>query len=169
MFFMQTKSTARWLQITRWEMMRLINDTEDGFNTIKEELCAIRIMVMQHCYVLDLMTTMECSVYATVGTVCIFIPANEVKNGTLTEAMKALRSLQKKMVGEGGAPGEWFEGWADWLPPWMSGLFKTLLFIIVVSRTVYCGSQIVIACCKRVSTKIGGMFTSRPVTHKSNV
>ncbi|XP_069058670.1 uncharacterized protein [Pleurodeles waltl] len=68
--FVQTKATARWLQITRWELMKTINATEDGFNAVKEEMQAVRVMLMQHRYVLDLMTAMEGGVCAKIGTAC---------------------------------------------------------------------------------------------------
>ncbi|XP_078539683.1 uncharacterized protein LOC144824463 [Lissotriton helveticus] len=34
----QTKANARWLQVTRYELMQLVNNTCDGFNAVKEEL-----------------------------------------------------------------------------------------------------------------------------------
>ncbi|KAJ1088283.1 hypothetical protein NDU88_001441, partial [Pleurodeles waltl] len=66
--FIQAKATARWLHKTRWELMKAFNTTEDGFNAIKEELRAVRVMLMQHSFVLDLMTAMEGGVCAKIGT-----------------------------------------------------------------------------------------------------
>ena len=45
-FTAQTKANARWLQITQWEMLKMMNDTEDGLNAIKEEMRATRLMDM---------------------------------------------------------------------------------------------------------------------------
>ena len=78
--FLQAKATACWLQVTRWELMKAINATEDGFNAIKEELRALRLMVMQHRYVLDLMTAMEGGVCRKIGSACCtYVPANDAE------------------------------------------------------------------------------------------
>lgn len=48
---------------------------ELGQNAIREELRAICLMVMQHRYVLDLMTAMDGGVCAKIGaSCCTFIP-----------------------------------------------------------------------------------------------
>ena len=53
----------------------MMNTTEDRLNAIKEEMRAMRLMVMQHRYVLDLMTAMEGGVCTKIGTACCtFIP-----------------------------------------------------------------------------------------------
>lgn len=59
-------------------------------------------MLMQHRYMLDLMTTMEGGVCAKIETTCYtYISANDADNGTLTEAIQTLHTLQKKIVDEG--------------------------------------------------------------------
>ncbi|XP_069100237.1 uncharacterized protein [Pleurodeles waltl] len=158
--FVQTKATARWLQITLWELMKTINATEDGFNAVKEEMRAV--MLMQHRYVLDLMTAMEGGVCAKIGTACCtYVPANDADNGTIMEAIQTLHNLRKKMANEGGAPNEWFSGWLAWIPSWLSGLIKGLFPILLVMLLMFCTFQLVVGCCKKVSQKIGGMFTIR--------
>ncbi|XP_069507386.1 uncharacterized protein [Ambystoma mexicanum] len=58
----QASTNAKWLQITHWELIQMANDTEEGFNIIKIELRALRLMTMQNRYVLDLITAMDGSV-----------------------------------------------------------------------------------------------------------
>ncbi|XP_069093476.1 syncytin-2-like [Pleurodeles waltl] len=155
--FIQVKATARWLQITRFELMKTINATEDGFNAIKEELRALRLMIIQHRYVLDLVTAMEGGVCKKIGLACCtYVPANDADNGTLTQAIQTLHDLQKKMIDEGGAADRWFEGWFEWVPSWMSGLFKALLPLIVLLLFMCLILQVIIACCKRMTAKLVG-------------
>lgn len=67
---------------------------KDGFNAIKEELCAMRMM-MQHRYELDLMTAMEGGVCTKIRTACrTSVPANDGDNGTLSETIQTLHNLQ---------------------------------------------------------------------------
>ncbi|XP_069470568.1 uncharacterized protein [Ambystoma mexicanum] len=60
----QVGVNAKWLQITRWELLQTINTTIKGFNAIKEELRAIRLMTLQNRYVLDMITAMDGGVCA---------------------------------------------------------------------------------------------------------
>lgn len=69
-FTVKTKANAHWLQITKWELMRMINNTELGLNAINDELQAIRLSVLQHWYLLGLMTAMEGGVCAKIGASC---------------------------------------------------------------------------------------------------
>lgn len=56
------------------------------FNARKEEPHAMRIMIMQHRYVLNLMMAMQGRLCAKRGTACCtFISANDADNGTLLE------------------------------------------------------------------------------------
>lgn len=72
----------------------MMNSTELGLNSIKEELRALLLMVMQHRKVLDLMTAMEGGVCAKTGAACCtFIPGNDVDNGTVTLAIQSLHNL----------------------------------------------------------------------------
>ena len=69
-------------------MLRFMNSSEHGLNSIKEELRALRLMLMQHRYVLDLMTAMECGVCAKIGATCsTFVPGNDMDNGSLGVAV----------------------------------------------------------------------------------
>ena len=66
---------------------------------------------------------MQGGVCKKIGTACCtYIPANDAENGTLSEAIQTLHTLQTKMIDEGGAPDSWFSGWFVSLPSWMSGL-----------------------------------------------
>ncbi|XP_069468333.1 extracellular calcium-sensing receptor-like [Ambystoma mexicanum] len=46
--FIQMRANARCLQIVRWDLIQLANDTEEGFKVIKVELRAPRLMTMQN-------------------------------------------------------------------------------------------------------------------------
>ncbi|XP_069495717.1 cyclic nucleotide-gated channel alpha-4 [Ambystoma mexicanum] len=63
----QTAANAKWLQIVKWELKQLANNTEQGFNAIKVELRTIRLMTLRNRYVLNLLTAMEKVPQASTG------------------------------------------------------------------------------------------------------
>lgn len=140
--------------------MQLINNTRDGFNTIKEELRPLRLMVLEHRYVLDQLTAMNCGVCAKIGkSCCTFILANDADKGTLTKAIEDLDNLGKQMREEGVAEADIFSNWFnfDWMPSWLSAVLKIIMPIFCLLMLVCCGAQIIIHCVKRFSTKVVGM------------
>ncbi|XP_078519009.1 syncytin-2-like [Lissotriton helveticus] len=156
----QTKANARWLQVTRYELMQLINNTRDGFNAVKEELRPLRLMVLEHRYVLDQLTAMNGGVCAKVGkSCCTFILANDADNGTLTKAIEDLDNLGKEMHEEGGADADLVNGWFDlnWMPSWLSAVLKFLMPIFCVLLLLCFGTQMLIYCVKRFSSQMIGM------------
>lgn len=77
-------------------------NTELNLNAIREELRAAFLMMIQHQYVLDLMTTMEREVCAKISAFCFtFIHENDRDNGTLALAIQTLHCLETDLKEEG--------------------------------------------------------------------
>ncbi|XP_069469152.1 uncharacterized protein [Ambystoma mexicanum] len=140
---LQAYANAKWLQITRWELMMTINSTVNGFNAIKEELRAVRMVALQNRYVLDLLTAMEGGVCAKIGqSCCTFIPANDADNGTLTEAVSQLAQMHSKMMDESNGVNKdksWFSLLWSWMPSWLSDGLK-----IIVGCAILAGAALII-------------------------
>lgn len=138
----QAKKTARWLQITRYELMKTINSTIEGFAAIKEELRALRITVLQNRLVLDQLTAAEGGVCKKLGsTCCTFIPRNDEDNGTLTAAIHHLKELQHQMEAE--SPGaqaslDWLFSVLSWIPSWLWPWMRWGLMFLCLLAAFYC-------------------------------
>ncbi|XP_069506859.1 uncharacterized protein [Ambystoma mexicanum] len=140
----QARANAKWLQITRWELIQLANDTEEGFNVIKVELRALRLMTMQNRYVLDLLTAMDGGVCRKIGSAfCTFVPSADVDNGTLSHFITAMHNLGERMKKEGGVePSSWFDKIFSWVPSWLRMTVKLLIPIIVFLLLIFCVRQL---------------------------
>ncbi|KAJ1159937.1 hypothetical protein NDU88_000441 [Pleurodeles waltl] len=107
----QSTANAHSLQLTKYEFLLLVHNIEDGFNSIKEELLAMRITVLQNRLLLGMLTATEVGVCAKIGSRCYtFVPGNDEENGTLTNAIQAVHTLRDTIAGEQKAPSDWFSG-----------------------------------------------------------
>ncbi|XP_069510054.1 uncharacterized protein [Ambystoma mexicanum] len=74
----QVGANTKWSQITRWELLQTINTTIKGFNAIREEQRAVRLMALQNKYVLDMITAMDGGDCAKIGeSCCTFKPSHD--------------------------------------------------------------------------------------------
>ncbi|XP_078511785.1 uncharacterized protein LOC144770864 isoform X18 [Lissotriton helveticus] len=116
----QTQANARWLEVTCYEVMKVINSTRDRLNAIREELNALRLMVLEHRYFLDILTAKDGGLCHRIGkSCCTFIPGNDEDNGSIPRAIEELTNLGKEMTEEGGAPADFIPtDWFDfgWMP-----------------------------------------------------
>lgn len=168
----QIKANARWLQVTRYEVMRALNNTRDGLNAINEELRPLRLMFLQHRYVLNMLTAMESGVCRKIRkSCCTFIPANNAPNGSLTKAIEDLDNLGKKSFEEGGARADIAMDWFDfsWMPSWLSALLKILVPVCGVLLLLCCVVQIMCHCVKRFSNKAVGMNYARTGIYRKSI
>ncbi|XP_069473824.1 uncharacterized protein [Ambystoma mexicanum] len=145
----QARANAKWLQITRWELIQLANDTEEGFNVIKVELRALRLMTMQNRYVLDLLTAMDGGVCRKIGSACCtFVPSENAENGSLSHVIEAVHNLGEKMKMEGGAEdSKWFNDLFSWVPSWLGVTMKFLMPAVVFLLFIFCLCQVGLRCC----------------------
>ncbi|XP_069499670.1 syncytin-2-like [Ambystoma mexicanum] len=145
----QARANAKWLQITRWELIQLANDTEEGFNVIKVELRALRLMTMQNRYVLDLLTAMDGGVCLKFGSACCtFVPSEDADNGTLSHVIAAVHNLGERMKTEGGAEAStWFDNLFSWFPSWLGMTVKLLMPTVVFLLLIFFVCQMGLRCC----------------------
>ncbi|XP_069485770.1 uncharacterized protein [Ambystoma mexicanum] len=144
----QARANAKWLQITRWELIQLANDTEEGFNVIKVELRALRLMTMQNRYVLDLLTAMDGGVCRKIGSACCtFVPSEDADNGSLSHVIEAVHNLGERMKMEGGAEESmWFDNIFSWVPSWLGMTVKFLMPAVVFLLFIFCLCQMGLRC-----------------------
>ncbi|XP_069490548.1 uncharacterized protein [Ambystoma mexicanum] len=159
---LQARTNAKWLQIVRWELIQLANDTDEGFNVIKVELRALRLMTMQNWYVLDLLTAMDGGVCRKIGSACCtFVPSEDADNGTLTHVISAVHSLGERMREEGGVePSNWFDNMFNWIPSWFSIMMKIFVTVIVFILLFFCVCQLGIRCCAKSMPSSGMMMVT---------
>ncbi|XP_078515023.1 syncytin-2-like [Lissotriton helveticus] len=161
----QTQANARWLEVTRYEVMKAINSTRDGLNAIREELRPLRLMVLEHRYFLDMLTAKDGGLCHQIGkSCCTFIPGNDEDNGSISRAIEELTNLGKDMIEEGGAPADiiptnWFD--FDWMPSWLTAILKLMIPIVGIMVFLCCAFQLGSHCIKKLSTKAVGMNYAR--------
>ncbi|XP_078514367.1 uncharacterized protein LOC144773301 [Lissotriton helveticus] len=157
----QTQANARWLEVTRYEVMKAINSTRDGLNAIREELRPLRLMVLEHRYFLDMLTAKDGGLCHQIGkSCCTFIPGNDEDNGSIPRSIEELTNLGKEMTDEGGAPAniiptDWFD--FGWMPSWLTAILKLTIPIVGIVLLLCCAFQMGSHCIKKFSTKIVGM------------
>ncbi|XP_078520550.1 uncharacterized protein LOC144785614 [Lissotriton helveticus] len=153
----QTKANARWLQVRRYELMQLVNNTRDGFNAVKEELRPLRLMVLKQHYVLDQLIAMNSGGCARMGKsfCCALILADDADNRTLTKAIEDLDNLGQQMPEDGSAKADVLSSWPnlDWMPSWLSAVLNFIMPILCVLVIVYCGTQIMLHYVRRLRYK----------------
>ncbi|XP_069507163.1 syncytin-A-like isoform X1 [Ambystoma mexicanum] len=130
----QTRANAKWLQITRWDLIQLANDTEEGFNVITVELRALRLMMMQ-----NLLMAIDGGVCRKIGSACCtFIPSVDAENGSLSHVIAAVHNLGERMKDEGGAqPSTWFDSLFSWVPSWLGMMVKLLVPLVVFFLLIF--------------------------------
>ncbi|XP_069480946.1 syncytin-B-like [Ambystoma mexicanum] len=156
----QVRVNAKRLQITRWELLQTINTTIKGFNAIKEELRAIRLMTLPNRYVLDIITVMDGGVCAKIGeSCCTFVPSHDEENGTLTETIGMLTTLKNQMTNETDEVDNdsWFGNLFSWVPQWMADIFKILRALLAMVLLGFCVIKIIITQCQKTAKKAIGM------------
>ncbi|XP_069509806.1 syncytin-2-like [Ambystoma mexicanum] len=156
----QVGENTKWLKITRWELLWMINTTIKGFNAIREELRVVRLMTLQNRYVLDMITAMDGGVFAKIGeSCCTCIPSHDDENGTLTEAIDMLMKLHAQMIEEVEdiADDSWFVSLFSWVPQWMADMFKFLGALLLLAMLGFCVIKIIISQCRKTAKKAIGM------------
>ncbi|XP_069471427.1 uncharacterized protein [Ambystoma mexicanum] len=159
---LQARANAKWLQIVRWELIQLANDTEEGLNVIKIELRALCLMTMQNRYVLDLLTAMDGGVCRKIGgACCTFVPTEDADNGTLSHVISAVHNLGERMRVEGGAEeSTWFDNLFSWIPSWVNVAMKILIPIIVFMLLFFCVCQLGLQCCEKSMPTLAMMMVT---------
>ncbi|KAJ1178289.1 hypothetical protein NDU88_003536 [Pleurodeles waltl] len=136
--------------------MGAINSTRDGLNT-KEKLRTLRLMVLQHRYVWDILTAMEGGVCRKIGSLCYtFVSANDAEKGSITNAIEDFNNIGNKMFDEGGAKADIFTNWFDfsWMPSWVSAILKMIVLVCGVLLLLCCAIQMIFHCVKKAGAKV---------------
>uniref|UniRef100_A0A3B4F730 Uncharacterized protein n=1 Tax=Pundamilia nyererei TaxID=303518 RepID=A0A3B4F730_9CICH len=123
-------------------------ETSAGFASIlpwvqinKNVMSATSLMTMQNRMVLDMLLAEKGGVCAMFGDVCCtFIPNNTAPNGSFTQAMNKLKTLQIELKTNAGQ-GQWLDKWLQD----MFGRWKELIVAFVTVCIIL--FLIIIACC----------------------
>nr|XP_057929838.1 uncharacterized protein LOC131129913 [Doryrhamphus excisus]XP_057929840.1 uncharacterized protein LOC131129913 [Doryrhamphus excisus]XP_057929841.1 uncharacterized protein LOC131129913 [Doryrhamphus excisus] len=125
-----------------YNVQKLGNYTQDGFQAIHEQLSATSLMAFQNRIALDMLLAEKGHVCALFGEkCCTFIPNNTAADGSLTRALDGLQSLNKKMKEHSGVDTSMWSGFADFFSKW-----KPLLMTIALAVTVFVSILTVCGC-----------------------
>ncbi|XP_037136531.1 syncytin-A-like [Syngnathus acus] len=126
-----------------YNVQRLGNWTEAGFKAVHSQLAATSLMAFQNRMALDMLLSKEGGVCAMFGEqCCTFIPNNTAADGSLSQALEGLRTLNGKMKEHSGVN---TEVWNNWLN--VFGKYRTLVSSILVSLAVFSAVLTLCGCC----------------------
>ncbi|XP_069468087.1 uncharacterized protein [Ambystoma mexicanum] len=138
----ETAANKNWLQVTRWEMLQMANQTEQGFNSVDRDMRDIMLMTFHNQYVLHLLKAMDEGICKKMGlSCCTYIPPNYVDNGSLSHVIMALQNLSIAVEKKAGVnPDGWFDAMFSWAPSWLEIAVKMLVPIVVFLLVMFCST-----------------------------
>ena len=151
---------------TRYRLMSFINASVIEGESVRKELTAIRLMVMQNRLVLDLLTAASGGVCVLIGeqTCCTYIPQDDADGEIIQQALNNMtqirQELQNREVTDDGAFGWWDSLMSGW-----KGLLLQIAIPLVVGIFVFC---IGLMCVKACISKIIGPTVNRAFLSGSN-
>ncbi|XP_043965403.1 syncytin-A-like isoform X2 [Gambusia affinis] len=113
------------VEINRYALLRLINNTYQLANGTTKELTALRNMVLQNRIVLDFLTASQGGVCKIIGSACCtFIPDETGTGGAIHDALHELEELQDYVnsATQGSRPFDFFSWFTS--GPWWQLLLK---------------------------------------------
>uniref|UniRef100_A0A3Q2SRJ2 Envelope polyprotein n=1 Tax=Fundulus heteroclitus TaxID=8078 RepID=A0A3Q2SRJ2_FUNHE len=126
-----------------YNVQRLGNWTQSGFEAVHEQLAATSLMAFQNRIALDMLLAEKGGVCAIFGEeCCTFIPNNTASNGSLTVAIEGLRSLNGKMEEHSGVDRSMWDSWLD-----VFGNYRTLISSVLVCTAVFAAILTLCGCC----------------------
>lgn len=85
-----------------------VNFTALTLSGVREELRALRLMVLQNRMALDLLMASQGGVCAVVGDhCCTYVPVNDADGHIIGSALSNITALQKAMSKDGSPPPDW--------------------------------------------------------------
>lgn len=129
------------VEINRYALMRLINDTKNISSGRAVEVNAIQLMTMQNRLVLDQLTAASGGVYKMIGdTCCMFTPDNAGDGGTIYKVLQDLTDLQTYVPEyTSGATSSGFSIWS-WFASgtWYVQLHRALIILVAMLLLICC-------------------------------
>lgn len=126
-----------------YNVQRLGNWTQKGFQAVHEQLSATSLMAFQNRVAVDMLLAEKGGVCAMFGEqCCTFIPNNTASDGSLTSAIEGLRTLNKKMKEHSGVDTSMWDNWMS-----VFGRYKTLVSSIMISLAVFAAILTLCGCC----------------------
>uniref|UniRef100_A0A8C9ZLC5 Envelope protein n=1 Tax=Sander lucioperca TaxID=283035 RepID=A0A8C9ZLC5_SANLU len=131
------------INYVHYNVQKLGNWTQEGFESVHEQLKASSLMAFQNRIALDMLLSEKGGVCAIFGDqCCTFIPNNTAPDGRLTRAIDGLRTLNKKMKEHSGVDTTMWDNWMN-----VFGKYKTLVSSILLSIAVFAALLTLCGCC----------------------
>lgn len=126
-----------------YNVQRLGNWTQSGFEAVHEQLAATSLMTFQNRIATDMLLAKEGGVCAIFGDqCCTFIPNNTAAGGSQTKALEGLRTLNGKMKEHSGVDTSMWDNWME-----VFGKYKSLVSSVLLSIAVFASLLTVCGCC----------------------
>ncbi|XP_077462118.1 uncharacterized protein LOC144077893 [Stigmatopora argus] len=127
-----------------YNVQKLGNYTEQGFVAIKEQLAATSLMTFQNRIAVDMLLAEKGGVCAMFGDeCCTYIPNNTSPEGSLTDAIDGLQTLNRNMKKHSGvSESVWQRWWRD-----MFGEYRNLAQSVAVSVALFATILTLCGCC----------------------
>uniref|UniRef100_A0AAQ4RXE1 Envelope protein n=1 Tax=Gasterosteus aculeatus aculeatus TaxID=481459 RepID=A0AAQ4RXE1_GASAC len=134
------KNTLR-LETVDYRFKSFVNMTLAGLKGIREEMTAMRLMIMQNRMVLDQLTAAQGGVCAIVGEYCCtFIPENDKDEGIIHQAIQNMTKLQESMTRDKSPSPDWLTRvWYSW----KGTLIQAATILCVLFAFVICGIPLI--------------------------
>ncbi|XP_014875324.1 uncharacterized protein LOC106938019 [Poecilia latipinna] len=147
------ESTIRWwytinknvdrINYIHYNVQRLGNWTQTGFEAVHEQLSATSLMAFQNRIALDMVLAEKGGVCIIFGErCCTYLPNNTAADGSLTKAITGLRTLNGKMKEASGINTSMWDPWLD-----VFGRYRTLVSSALVSMAVFAAILTLCGCC----------------------
>lgn len=126
-----------------YNVQSLGNWTLKGFEAVHGQLSATSLMAYQNRIALDMLLAEKGGVCAIFGVqCCTFIPNNTAPDGSLTQAIEGLRTLNHKMKEHSGVDTSMWESWMN-----VFGRYKSLVASVLLSVAVFTAILTLCGCC----------------------
>uniref|UniRef100_A0A3P9KIY5 Peptidase A2 domain-containing protein n=1 Tax=Oryzias latipes TaxID=8090 RepID=A0A3P9KIY5_ORYLA len=126
-----------------YNVQKLGNWTQKGFEAVHEQLSATSIMAFQNRIALDMLLAEKGGVCTMFGEQCCsFIPNNTAADGSLTKAIEGLRTLNGKMKDHSGVDTAMWDSWLG-----VFGKYRSLVASALVSIAVFMAILTLCGCC----------------------
>lgn len=131
------------INYVHYNVQRLSNYTRDGFEAVHGQLSATSLVSYQNRLALDMVLAKEGGVCSIIGdSCCSYIPENTSPDGSLTKALKGLRSLSVELKSHSGIDEPLSNMFHSWFGKWGN------LLVSIFSSTVVVAAVIAVcACC----------------------
>uniref|UniRef100_A0A3P9IPW1 Uncharacterized protein n=1 Tax=Oryzias latipes TaxID=8090 RepID=A0A3P9IPW1_ORYLA len=126
-----------------YNVQKLGNWTQKGFEAVHEQLSATSIMAFQNRIALNMLLAEKGGVCTMFGEqCCTFIPNNTAADGSLTKAIEGLRTLNGKMKDHSGVDTAMWDSWLG-----VFGKYRSLVASALVSIAVFMAILTLCGCC----------------------